>query len=160
MREIALSRGKTALVDDDFYEYLNRWKWLCMPGSKNSQGYAARRVMVDGVRKWKYMHRELTNPGRGMTTDHINGNSLDNRLQNLRVCTPKQNRQNNRIPCNNKSGYKGVYWLKTHKAYQAQIRVDGKAIFLGNFKDKIKAAEAYNEAAHKYFGEYAGVNIL
>ncbi|WP_446027824.1 HNH endonuclease [Lelliottia amnigena] len=95
-------------------------------------------------------------PG-GMEIDHINGDKGDNRISNLRLCTPTQNRQNKSKYKNNKSGFKGVYYesaQRVKKPWRARIVVNKKAISLGNFLTKLEASQAYQEAAKKYFGEF------
>jgi hypothetical protein len=101
------------------------------------------------------------NPEYGFFVDHINGDTLDNRRENLRVCTRKENNQN----CNKrgtlpKSKYKGVVWVKKVGKWKAQIKSDKKTIYLGYFKDELLAAKAYNSAAILYFGEFARQNKI
>lgn len=106
-----------------------------------------------------YLHRLLTGAHEGKVVDHINGNSLDNRKVNLRECLHKENIRNRRGKNkNNTSGFKGVFWMKHAKLWRAQIKVDKKIIYLGYFKDKVKAAIAYNAAAIKFHGAFASLN--
>jgi hypothetical protein len=91
----------------------------------------------------------------GQLIDHINGDGLDNRLSNLRICTVAQNAHNSRRSLNNTSGFKGVYYRKDEKKWQAQIHVSGHKIPLGRFGTPEAAYAAYCEAAKKYFGEFA-----
>lgn len=93
------------------------------------------------------------------TTDHINGHSLDNRKINLRICDFKYNLKNKKLYKNNKSGYKGVSWNRHHNKWSADIRNEGKRIFLGYFERRIDAAKTYNKAALKYHGEFASINL-
>ena len=90
--------------------------------------------------------------------DHINGIKDDNRIVNLRGCTTSQNGGNRRISSNNKSGFKGVTWSSRSNKWKSSIRVNGNGKHLGYFSNLIKAAEAYNKAAIKYFGEFANLN--
>ena len=91
--------------------------------------------------------------------DHINGNTLDNRKCNLRICTQGQNLYNLKVNrSNNTSGYKGVSWYNREKRWFAEISANNKKYCLGRFKNKIDAAKAYNIAALKYHGEYACLN--
>ena len=106
------------------------------------------------------MHQVILNTPKGMLSDHRNGNGLDNRRKNLRACNVQQNKANSRLPKNNTSGFKGVYWEKKLKKWGALIRVNGKAIYLGYNLDKAGAARRYNQAAYKYFSEFARLNIL
>ena len=158
MKQIPLSQGKFALVDDDDYEriiQIGRW---CV-----ARRYAVR-VEKKGYRKQKqhtvYMHRIILNAQKGTQIDHVNGNGLDNRKCNLRICTPLENSRNKGVSKNNKSGFKGVSWFKLNGKWRAYIDVDGKKVYLGFFNCSIKAAKAYNEAAVKYFGEFARLNEI
>jgi len=93
--------------------------------------------------------------------DHINGKTSDNRIENLRVCTHKENIRNCTLKAkNNKSGYRGVSFDKSRNKWQASIKVDYKSIGLGRFLNKEDAALAYNNFAKKYFGEFARLNII
>jgi hypothetical protein len=92
--------------------------------------------------------------------DHINHDTLDNRKNNLRKCTTSNNAMNRFINKSNKSGYKGVSWQKDRKKWAAAIKVNYKSINLGRYNNKIDAAKVYNQAALKYFGEFAYLNII
>jgi hypothetical protein len=105
------------------------------------------------------MHRVIMNAPSGMLVDHRDGNGLNNQKSNLRICNRKQNQQNRPMNSNNKSGYKGVCWNKRSNKWRSGIRVDNKDIFLGSFFCLVKAAKAYDEAAKKYFGEFAYLNF-
>ncbi len=93
------------------------------------------------------------------SVDHINHNSLDNRKSNLRECTQSQNLANSRMQSNNSSGFKGVSWDKNRNKYHAKISVFDKTVNLGRFKEAAEAAQAYDIAARKYFGEFAYTNV-
>ena len=100
------------------------------------------------------------NSNRFKMIDHRDRNPLNNRRANLRVCNQSQNQMNKKIPKNNTSGYKGVCWVKNRKTWKACIRANGENLYLGSFKDKIDAAQAYNKAAIKHFGEFACLNSI
>ena len=91
--------------------------------------------------------------------DHINGNKLDNRKENLRLATHQQNQHNVGPQKNNKSGYKGVSSNKKNKKYQARIMAKNKRVSLGCFDDPVEAARAYDRAALELFGEFAWTNF-
>jgi len=156
MKQIKLTQGKFAIVDDDDYEWINRWKWYL----KNS-GYAVRSLIAieDGVKRSFTigMHREINRTPKGLMTDHINGEKLDNRKQNLRNATPGQNQRNKPMLRNNKSGYRGVHTTKPK--WIARIRLNGKDIYLGNFENEVDAAEVYDIAAYHLHGEFASFNF-
>ena len=154
MCEIILrgEKRRIALIDAGDYEEVSKYKWFF-----TGHRYAARHIKVNGRRKYEYMHRFLLKPKAGFETDHINGDGLDNRRANLRVCTVSQNQANRPPPKNNVSGVKGVSYVKTRtrKAkWLAGIEVNGKAINLGWFRTKESAAKARKIAEEKYFGEF------
>lgn len=96
----------------------------------------------------------------GYEVDHKNRNPLDNRKSNLRICTHAQNQRNKtKMKRKGQSKYRGVYLAK-NKKWIASIRVDGKIIALGRFDTEDQAANAYNIAAIKHWGEYANLNII
>lgn len=157
-KEIALSQGMVALVDDDMYEYLSQWKWHAVKGS-NGKFYAVR-LEGKGVRKYVAMHRVVANTPPGMDTDHIDDNdTLNNQRYNLRPCTRSQNQANRGRRADNTSGYKGVTWNKAKGKWIAQIRVYGKQIHIGNFVTAEKAARAYDGFAQMHFGKFAKLNF-
>jgi hypothetical protein len=161
MKEIQLTQGKVALVDDADYEYLNQWKWHFKTNGNNF--YAVRTVKsIDGKYGKKIiLHRFLLNiTNSSLHIDHINNNSLDNRKINLRVCTRDENLRNRKVNLNNKSGYKGVYWSKAGKKWASSIGINKKIIYLGLFTNPKEAARAYNAAAIKLHGEFAKLNEI
>jgi hypothetical protein len=105
-----------------------------------------------------YMHHFILGV-KGVIVDHINGNGLDNRKSNLRICTHKQNCRSSRKRKKSVSKYKGVHWCRKTKKWVAQIGLDGRTKHLGYFKIEKNAALAYDRAAVKYFGEFALLNF-
>ena len=159
MKEIQLTQGKVALVDDDMYDYLNQWKWYA--NNLNGKFYAVRNLRINKKYvKSILMHRFIMSTNKGLVVDHLNGDTLDNRKCNLRNCTHGENLKNQKISIKNTSGYKGVSWNKNHKSYEAKINNNNITIQIGNFKNIIDAARAYNEAAVKYHGEFANLNKI
>lgn len=152
-KEVQLTKGKVALVDDEDYEMLIglgvRW---CI-----NDGYAFNSV-------YGRMHRLLLSAPKNTMVDHINGDKLDNRKENLRFATNSQNQANRKVS-RGVSNFKGVTWQKrTYDAsrgyWKAQIVVNGELIYLGKYETDLDAARAYNEAAVKFFGEFAHLNDL
>jgi hypothetical protein len=94
-----------------------------------------------------------------MHIDHIDGDKLNNKITNLRLCTHNQNQHNQGIRVNNKSGFKGVSWMKSTRKWQAQICFRSKVKHLGLFNNKIDAAKAYDMAAIDLHGEFAWLNF-
>ncbi len=169
MQTIPLTQGKVALVDDDVYDRIGHFKWLTQASSKTCW-YAKRMISVPNgqpgksPRRFEWMHRLITDCPDGMFVDHINGNGLDNRRENLRICTPKQNQANRRKPKlwmgkPPSSKYKGVKLTKDKRPWKATIRHECKQMHLGCFDTEIEAAIAYDVAATKFRGEFARLNF-
>lgn len=154
MKEIPLKRGKYALVDNEDFERLLKYKWFYTNGYAMRTGYNEENKRSFPI----YMHREIIKPTGKKEIDHINGNGLDNRKNNLRICFHAENRRNGMKYKNNTSGYKGVNWYKKYSKWRAKICVDYKTIHLGYFKNKLKAVWAYDKAAQEYHGEFAKLN--
>ena len=106
-----------------------------------------------------YIHRLIMDAPKGMDVDHINGNPLDNRKSNLRICTHTENNRNRGANKNNTSGYKGAYWHKQNKKWRAQIVRNNKAIHIGLYESKEEAARAYDKKAKELHGEFAYLNF-
>lgn len=107
--------------------------------------------------EYSIFHRVVMNAKKGEVVDHINGDTLDNRRSNLRVCSYSQNSKNQKISKRNKTGVVGVCMSKNGK-YIAQIRSDGKDMYLGSFKTIEEAIKARKDAELKYFGKYRRYN--
>lgn len=141
MRVIPLTKGQLAVVDDEDYARLSKHKWSA---SFNGWGYYAVRVK-DGKRI--YMHREIMRTPKGKETDHRNGNGIDNRKKNLRICTRSENGANRpRLAKNNTSGTTGVVWYRRTKRWMAQIVRGQRNICLGYFVKKSDAIKVRNKA--------------
>lgn len=121
----------------------------------NSNGY-----VLSSMAPERKLHRYLLDAPKGAMVDHKNGNPLDNRRYNIRICNHSDNVHNSKIPVTNTSGYKGVIWDKERNRWKAQISLRGKTHKLGRYKNKIDAACAYNMAAIKHFGEFARINQI
>lgn len=156
-KKIPLTQGKLATVDDADYEALIQFKWYLT--TCGNHHYAARHTKRPEKRTMVYMHRAITSAPKGLEVDHINGDGLDNRRENLRVCTHGENLRNQGLQANNRSGYRGVSWSKKEKKWVTYIKVDNKRQFVGQFDEKENAARAYDEAARKYHGEFARTNF-
>jgi len=150
---IPLTRGKFAIVDAADYEWLNQYKWHVQKHKNTS--YARTQKNGKSIR----MHRLITGAPSHLLVDHRDSNGLNNRRTNLRLCTHQENVYNRRPRPGSTSRYKGVYRKKTSKKYVANIRNNGKILFLGYFDDEIEAAIAYDIKAMELFGEFAYLNF-
>lgn len=156
MKYIELNKGYQAIVDDEDYDRLMKYNWFVEIKDKNNTVYACRN---DGNSK-PFMHREvlgLTDPT--IYTDHKNGNGLDNRKCNLRPCTPRQNNANRPKRSDSNNKYKGITWHKRDQRWEVHVYPkNSKRKYVGSSQCEITAAKMYNEAAKKYYGEFAYLN--
>lgn len=158
MKRIPLTQGKFAIVDDDDYESLSKFTW-CYKADKC--GYAIRGMWIYPKTKIIRMHRQIMNTPKGMQTDHINGDGLDNRQSNLRICTNQQNSMGHKKKIKNKtSKFRGVSWLKDRQKWRSVIMFNQKQTHLGHFHSEGDAAFAYNKKAKELFGKWAQLNTV
>jgi hypothetical protein len=149
--ELPLSRGMVALIDAADWQACSAHKWQA-GDTGEGRFYARRRDHKAG--RHIFLHREIMCAPKGRCVDHVNGNTLDNRRVNLRICTILQNNWNSRTVVG-KSGVKGVSWSKSNHRWIAQIRAGGPKIHLGTFRSIEEAAVAYADAAALMHGEFA-----
>ena len=153
MKCVLLTQGKVAFVDDEDYAEISKHNWYA---TKNHHWYAGRW----GPQGRIYMHRVIIMAKPGQQVDHINGNTLDNRRANLRMCNNSQNQQNRKACIKGSSRYRGVSFRKEYNRWYAGIKVYGKSIYLGSYCSEVEAARKYNEAAKHYFGSFANLNTV
>jgi len=156
MKFIELTQNQVAIVDDDDFEDLNKYSWSAACDFKL---WYARRAGLTSKHSVIRMHRQImgvTNPK--IFVDHKNGNSLDNRKENLRLCSSQQNNRNTRKKSSASSIFKGVSWHKGKNKWQANIRYNKILLYLGSFSNETQAALAYNRAAIELFKEFACIN--
>lgn len=143
-------KNREVLLDDDDYARFCRWKW------EFSGGKVQRHTNFQGKRVHVILARLISACPKGMEVDHKNRNPLDNRKENLRICTRLQNEMNKPTRKESASGYKGVRMVKN--SWVARIKIDGKFKHIGCFFSKEEAAKAYNEKAKELYGEFAWLN--
>lgn len=145
------------IIDDEDAELLEKYKWHVV--IKTDTPYLQTSIKIDGKKRTLQLSREILNAPKDRLVDHIDGNTLDNRRNNLRLADKRTNAQNMRPNINTTSKYKGVSWDKQRMKWRAVIFHNGKQIMLGRFIDEIVAAKTYDEYALKYFGEFARLNF-
>lgn len=150
--QIKLPGGHTLLFDQVDTELVMGRLWRALKPTRSRTYYAASGGNND------LLHRLIMAAPPGLDVDHRNGNGLDDRRSNLRLATRSQNLANQAIGAANKSGYKGVYRRWDDQKWAAQVKIAGKAHYLGSFEDPWDAAQAYNQKAFELFGEFARLN--
>jgi hypothetical protein len=158
-KEIKLTKGYVALVDDDDYEALSEYKWCACENHKVVYALHCFRHNETGKNQMISMHRFIMGvPKKDYVVDHINHDGLDNRKENLRICNKQENAWNHKTI---ESKYKGVaycYWNK-RKPFSSHIAKNSKLIHLGYFENQEDAAKAYDKKAVELFGEFACLNF-
>lgn len=154
-KELQLTKGYVALVDDSDYEYLSRWKWTY------SGGYALRRQVQDGRKRTIMLHRQITNAPDFHDVDHRDLNPLNNQRYNLRVCSRSQNCANRPASEFGTSKFKGVSLRRDRiqNPWRATIACKNQQFSIGAYPTEIQAARAYDEKARELFGEFAFTNF-
>lgn len=150
MRCIPLIRGKFAIIDDEDFDFISMKKWRV-----NAYGYAIHTGWANGKSFSIMMHRHILKLGSGMDVDHINGDKLDNRKENLRVCLHKENLLNKKTRKDSHTGFKGVTFMKNRsRPYRARVKKDGICYALGYYETPELAHMAYCKKAIELHGEF------
>jgi hypothetical protein len=150
LKRVPLTKGKEAVIDAEDFDLVSQFSWHC---STNGYACAREKGRRQDPRKQVWMHRLIAQTPEDMFTDHANGDKLDNRKTNLRLCDKQQNAANSKLRSDNTTGYKGV--VKVKSGWRAEIWLNGKHQHIGIYNSIKEAATAYMEAANKHFGEYA-----
>lgn len=144
--------GLDIMIDEEDVHLLSDYTWW----KRNRNGmYFITNGIRNGEKKFYSLHRIIVDAKSGQTVDHINGNTLDNQRKNLRICTASENTKNRKRRSDCSSGIKGVYYNKKSNRYEARIINDKVRFFLGSFRTKEEAANAYQTAALKYHVDFA-----
>ena len=154
MKQIELTQGKIALVDDEDYDLCMQFNWFARV-TRDELWYAARGERDEQGMFHIFLHNFIMEPPEHLTVDHKNKNGLDCQRHNMRLATHNQQAMNRRS--RNPIGLRGVYQEGT--GYRAMIRVNRKLIRLGTFDTSEQAARAYDAAAKEYNGEFATLNF-
>lgn len=165
---IQLTKGKEAIIDSRDQGWLSNYDWCVSIAPNKHIYYAVRKSRKgEGKRHYIWMHRIIWERHngpipKGMEIDHINRNSLDNRLENLRLCSRSQNLSNmsNQIRKSSLSSkFKGVCYDTNRQRWKAYIKQDGALLNIGRYHSEEEAARAYDAKAREMFGEFANVNF-
>jgi len=145
--KIKLTRGKSAIVDDDLYEILNQFKWYAQKDLNTF--YARRNSKIGNKRTFILMHHMVVGfPLNRKNIDHLNGDGLDNRRVNLRIVPHRENMGNTKDRREHKttSKYVGIIFDKKRKMWRSSIKIGEKYIYIGHFNNEEKASESYKNA--------------
>ena len=153
MKKLKLTQNKFALLDEEDYFLASKYKWCAV---KRGQTFYARRNLPrnGGEAKKEYLHRFIMKPPQQKEVDHINGNGLDNRKVNLRICTREQNSRNKKQINKSNTGIKGISWCENRKRFFFSIGYKGKTIALGRYisiEEATKVIESERKKLHKEF---------
>jgi hypothetical protein len=160
--EIDLRHGHVALVDDSDVDLVRGFPWRLHDNGRGTLHYAKADFMVDGKRIKLLMHRVILSARPGQFTDHVDGDGLNNRRANLRLCTHAENARNSRKrKVSERSPYKGVYAYNSSGKWISLITDPAlkRQMTIGVFDDPVEAAKAYDVEARKRFGEFASLNF-
>lgn len=157
-KTIPLTKGYEAIVDVEDFDLLSNYNWgILTPYKGQYTTYAMKKSQAERKGKSRLMHRIVMNAPRNISVDHINGNGLDNRKSNLRLCSHRENLCNSNKQRNGiTSIYKGVSWDKSRNKWTVHINKRN----LGRYNSEIEAALVYNDAALKYHGNFAKLNEI
>ncbi len=150
---VVLTQGRFSLIDSDMAAHLGRLNWSAWLDRTSGSYYAVSKTTTDGKRQKLSIHKEVLRPEDGLVSDHIHGNTLDNRRAALRAVTASQNAINRRLNRRSKSGYRGVG--VRGRRFSARITIAGKQAHLGTFATAEAAHSKYMEASAIHYGEFA-----
>ncbi len=159
MAEFSLPCGARVLLDDADYHLVGESSWFALRTAASRTVYVVREFYITpgrrGRRRVEQMHRVIMQPRKNETVDHINGNGLDNRRENLRICSTRQNAWNARLSKANTSGVKGVCWAAREGKWLARVYDNRKVVWGGYFSCLAEAKAAIMAARERLHGEFA-----
>ncbi len=156
--EILLNQGKTTIINTSDLPLIKGHRWFAHYNKRHDRWYVRTAYRSNGKRITLGIHRLILSAKPGQLVDHINGDGLDNRRENLRICNHAGNSRNqNRT--RGASKFKGVIIRKSLNKWNARIRYDGKQHHLGYFDNEIDAALAYDYASIDHHGEFGATNF-
>lgn len=160
MRELQLTKGEVALVDDDDFYWLNQWRWHSIAIKGKSYVFRSRKNNHLGLSSRAYLHRiVMRTEDPNLVVDHIDGNPFNNQKCNLRVCTKLENGKNVTSHKGSSSKFLGVSWDKQRKKWSAQLTHKGKVVYSQRFESEEDAARAYDSKARVFHGTFANLNF-
>ncbi|HEV3223889.1 MAG TPA: HNH endonuclease [Puia sp.] len=154
--EIPLTKGKFAIIDFEDLEFVMRYKWHL--GSRIRSQYAIKVLGKGDGKKYLRMHNYIMNCPNGKVVDHIDGDGLNNKKANLRICDDGQNKCNRKKSSTTKNRFKGAIFRERNNRWICQITHKKKRYYVGEFKTEIEAAQAYNKKAKELFGDFSNLN--
>lgn len=154
MLELEIRENIYTLIDDKDIDLVTKSHW-----NLSGNGYVVRHAKKDNKYTKVYLHREILNPDNGVYVDHINGNPLDNRRQNLRLCNKSQNNINRGKRGGTSSIYKGVSLDTTRQKWVAKLKLPNKQVYIGRFENERHAAMAWDIWAREFHGEFFKSNF-
>lgn len=156
-KAIQLQRGMQCIVSDEDFERIAAFHW-----HMSDRGYVCRFEggSRSGLRRKIYLHRQIMDAPAGVDVDHINGDRLDNRRENLRLASRSENLRNRSSTPGSRSRFKGVHRCPSTGQWAAKLSIKGRVIWLGRHDTEEAAARAYNAAALKHHGAFARLNDL
>jgi HNH endonuclease len=155
-RLIPLTQNQIAIVDAEDFERLSKWHWFAVWSTQTETFYANRSGGKRGSLQIRLHHEVLGSKER---TDHRNGDTLDNRKENLRPCTNAQNMANRGPQRNSPTQFRGVHFLTKRNRWNAYIYINKKPRHIGDYKTLEEAAGAFDEVIYYRFGEFARLNF-
>lgn len=155
---IHLKGGDISISSKD-YQNISQYKWTAQM-ARNWKRYVIASIKLEGKWKTVQLHRFILGAKKGQEVDHVNGDTLNNTRENLRICTKSQNRMNQDKYKNNNSGYKGVHFDRHIGKWRAQVNKDGTYLFSKYYDNLMEAVDAYNKNAKRYHGEFARTNCI